>query len=454
MGPCGLDLARTRLARRADIGALDPAGLVALLDLIGLAAVLQAARDLKLACAIKAEAAGEIDGVDPFGAVQLAYIEVARAAGPKASVEAVVVPIRCIRAIGCGQVPVPAAQHTTRAADNLEVLVLEHRLGAEAIGRKLGQRDRVGGRTEGPVQVRGAAAIGAKAIEFDILIYLIAKVDAEDVGLLRHGAKILGHQTIDGLLARVRLAIDQRIEAYAVGDALGAVRGPAIHVAIGQASKPVLAQSHTKVGIHRQIAAIVAVKVAPMANRDLPALLLFIKDDIDHPGHGVRTILGRRTIAQNLKARNRCRGDHVQVHTDGTIIEGRDRVDQRGTVTALAIHQHQSLVGIQTPQRARGNYRRGATARAGRQVERGHQIAHRLKDTRLGPLLKLFGIKDIDRSRACNRTTGHTAHTRHNDIVNLSGLFPSGLLLSQSRARDQTQDAGRCQPHGPQSGLS
>src|SRR5690606_10162186 len=132
-------LARERLARRTDVVALDPARFVPLLDRVVLPAVLQAEGHLQLAGVLEREAARHIQRIDPLGRRQLSDVEMTRTARPQAGVQAVVLPVRNVRAVTRRQIPIPAGQTATGAEDRLIVLVLDDGQGAQAVRRELGQ---------------------------------------------------------------------------------------------------------------------------------------------------------------------------------------------------------------------------------------------------------------------------------------------------------------------------
>ncbi len=103
------------------------------------------------------------------------------------------------------------------------------------------------------------------------------------------------------------------------------------------------------------------------------ALRRVVEDDVDHPGHRVRTIQRAGTVAQHLNAADRADRNGIEVHRSGALADLAVGVDQRAGVAAFAVHQHQHLVGREAP-KLRGAHVIG-TAGVGlaREVERRQQ---------------------------------------------------------------------------------
>ncbi|MNE07332.1 hypothetical protein D3C80_999460 [compost metagenome] len=96
----------------------------------------------------------------------------------------------------------------------------------------------------------------------------------------------------------------------------------------------------------------VAFLVAAEAVAGVPTLVTLLEHDVDHPGNGVRAVLGGRAVAQDFHPFDGRQRDQAEVH--GRRATGVDQAlagDVGAGVAALAVDQHQHLVGGQAAQR-------------------------------------------------------------------------------------------------------
>ena len=72
---------------------------------------------------------------------------------------------------------------------------------------------------------------------------------------------------------------------------------------------------------------------------------------VDHPGNGVGAVLGGGAIAQHFHIFQGDAGDHADIGPVSPFAGAGDKLgDQRGSVPAFAVDQHQGLVRSQPPQ--------------------------------------------------------------------------------------------------------
>ena len=137
--------------------------------------------------------------------------------------------------------------------------------------------------------------------------------------------------------------------------------------------------------------------VAAIARRRTSARRCLFQLDVDDAGDRVRAVLRRRTVAQHFDALDRERRDGVQVDCRRAAPDGAVDVEQRRDVAALAVDEHEHLIGRKAAQR-RGPQRVGAVGdRRLREVEAGDQVVEDL--VRLGQprLRQLLARNDVDR---------------------------------------------------------
>ena len=104
-----------------------------------------------------------------------------------------------------------------------------------------------------------------------------------------------------------------------------------------------------------------------------------LEAEVQHAGNGVRAVLGRRAVAQDLHALERDRRDGCQVRPLCAIGDAiAQPVNHRSAMTALAVDQDQRVVGGQPPHVGRPDDGARIADRLGIDVVRGHDIAYKV----------------------------------------------------------------------------
>ena len=177
--------------------------------------------------------------------------------------------------------------------------------------------------------------------------------------------------------------------------------------------------------------------------------------DVDHARDRIRTILRGGAVAQHLDPLDRERGDHVHVDRRRTAPDGAVDVEQRRHVAALAVEQHQRLVGVQAAQR-RGPRHVGAVGDRGlREVERGDQLVQRLVELPGARRLQRAARNDVDRHGAVDRGPVGDAAADDDDLVGrfvalrrrIGRRFLAGRRLHRLRPGGCGEDRQGCR-HG------
>ena len=154
---------------------------------------------------------------------------------------------------------------------------------------------------------------------------------------------------------------------------------------------------------------------------ELATIAATTRDQVHHPGHGVRTIDGRGTVLQHVDTVDRRLRNNVQV-------EGGDTAARAGRPRPAAVQQDEGAIG---PEAAERNGRRtrsavghkgagdgrvdlGRTGRQGRGLQQLGGIAE-------AALLRAIGGQDLDRRGAVE--LGHRdARPRNDDVIDLRSL--------------------------------
>ncbi|KAF1066181.1 MAG: hypothetical protein GAK45_02000 [Pseudomonas citronellolis] len=129
------------------------------------------------------------------------------------------------------------------------------------------------------------------------------------------------------------------------------------------------------------------------------ALVGRLEDDVDHPGDGVRTVLRRGAVAQHLDMVDGADRDGVEVDPGGALLQAAADIQVGGFMAALAVHQHQHVVGAEAAQRLRVGQRRGIE-RLGLAGQRGQQLDQRIAQVDRAAAAQLLGADHIDRAQA------------------------------------------------------
>ena len=155
------------------------------------------------------------------------------------------------------------------------------------------------------------------------------------------------------------------------------------------------------------------------ARRRLAALVGVLQHDVDDARDRVRTVLRAGAVAQHFDPLDRADRNAVEIDRARALAELRLRGQRRGRVTALAVDQHQHLVGAQVSQLCRAHEVREVRVRLARQVERRHQRldgrAH-LARNRRRPADRLGGHQ-VDRRQALVEAAARSARADDDDLL-------------------------------------
>ncbi len=238
------------------------------------------------------------------------------------------------------------------------------------------------------------------------------KRERGDVAVTGGGKRIAGDAVGEGEfgIGRDRLRIDLRVanlerlpadcrlrDAGRAGIGARAVGGILL-VELGGDVQPAAVAAVGHAGVAGELV-VVAVARRILAEAGLQAAALFcaLEHDVDHTGNGVGAVLRRGAVAQHFHPCDGRDRDGVQIHRRRAATDGAVEVEQRGGVAALAIDQHQHLIGRQAAQ-LRGTDRAGAIAqRRAREVQRGQGARQRGGQFRGAGGLQRFGADDVDR---------------------------------------------------------
>ena len=138
-----------------------------------------------------------------------------------------------------------------------------------------------------------------------------------------------------------------------------------------------------------------------------------LEHDVDHAGDGVRAVLRRGAVAQHLDVIDRRHRDRVQIDAGRAAADAAVQVHQRALVPALAVDQHQHLIGTEPAQRRRP-HRVGAVGdRRPREIERRRQRLDHLRRLGVAARGNLLVRDDVDRHRLLGRGAGRARSDGH-----------------------------------------
>ena len=188
---------------------------------------------------------------------------------------------------------------------------------------------------------------------------------------------------------------------------------------------------------------------AILAIRDLRAPALGTPQPyIDDPRDRVGSVLGGCAIAQDFDPLDRQRRDGVEIDRRAAASDRPVQIEQGGSVTTLAVDEHQRLVGRQAPQGCRAQRIRTVGNRGLGEVEAGHQLIEDLVDLGVAGIVQCVPADDVDRNRTVRCGAIRPAGSDDDDLF-LRGLrfFDRKIgfvrrLLSQ-RGRCEKSQSGR-----------
>jgi len=259
---------------------------------------------------------------------------------------------------------------------------------------------------------------------------------------------------IESRFTRIGLTVDQRELLARVGPR--AVGVAAIAVFGSHREKPALAEVQPGKATDVVELAIALVEFA-VAVVQTGAAVGPLEHDVDHAGNGIRTVLRRRAVAQYFDALDGAARDGIEIDRRGAAAQTAVDVDDGGGVPALAVDQHQRLIGRQTAQLRRAHVVRSVGDRGVGEVERRNGTRQRLDQLAGAMRIELLDAEHIDRrQRLGDRAIGQTG-TGDDHLIQAFGFgficnfgVRGGGILRCDGTRRQHQSNGHQQRAAPQ----
>ena len=258
-------------------------------------------------------------------------------------------------------------------------------------------------------------------------------------------------EAVERGFARVGLAAHQRVLLARVQ--AGAVGGAAVAVFGRKRDEQALVAHRSEGAQVHQFA--VALLVFAVARVEAALGAGALEHDVDDAGDGVGAVLRGRAVAQHFDAGDGVGRDGIEVHRRTAAADAAVEVEHGAAVAALAVHQHQGLVGRQAAQLGRTHVV-GAVGDAGaREVVGGNQPGQGLVDLGRALALHLGGIEHIDgRERFGHRAVG-AAGAGDDDGVEHGGVVGRGFFggfVSRRCVLGAGQGRGQGQRDGDEQG--
>ena len=242
--------------------------------------------------------------------------------------------------------------------------------------------------------LRLLAGIVGVAVEVEAVAEIGAVVGEEldvvpDVGLAPDLGRV-GH-----------VEISRGLESSGIVALHRAHRGPGVAVLQAQVGPGALVAQADVAGDAEQLAVAeelaVAVEEAAGLGLDGDPFVVVLQLEVHHPGDGVGPVLGRGAVAQDLHPLEGDGRDDGQVGTLGAVGHAvAEPVDHRGAVAALAVDQHQGVVGRQAPQVGRPDDGPRVADGLGVDVVRGHDVPQQVGQVGAALLDELLAADDVD----------------------------------------------------------
>ena len=304
------------------------------------------------------------------------------------------------------QVPVPGVVERGAVADGQRT-VLD---GGDEVGQEAVR-----------IQVGHGAAVAGAAEEARGIAFALRQA-AEPVQFAVAGADRAVHPQVGVGGVGVADALGHARRAHAQGVLAGAVGFLAIAVFDAEVDEAVVAEFEAVVQAAVQHGAVAFAGLAGL-EEDLGFLGLLLQHDVDDAGDGVGTVLRRGAVAQHFDALDRGDRDGVDVGTGRAAGDGLLHVHQRLLVAALAVDQHQHLIGSEGAQGGRAQDV-GAVADGGaREVEAGFQHLQELAQLAGAGALELLAVDHVDRCCGVGGGAVLRAAAEDGDGVELAGGF-------------------------------
>jgi len=257
---------------------------------------------------------------------------------------------------------------------------------------------------------------------------------------------------VDGLVLRLGVADDA--QAARVGTV-----GAAAVVVFARDAQHAIRHGNAAVGRGEPVLAVVLRVFAETG--DGFAAEVLAQFHVDDAGDGIGTVLGGGAVAQHLHVLDGEDGDRVHVRARVAAVARAEQVHEGRRVAALAVHEHEGLVGAETAQGGRVDEVGAVGTGLARRVERRRDVGQGLGEVELAALLGGFRQRDVvDGHRGIGgRRVADAARADDVDAldVGVGGggrgriLCEGGRRESQCRAAVQAQQdrlADRCEFQG------
>ena len=175
-----------------------------------------------------------------------------------------------------------------------------------------------------------------------------------------------------------------------------------------------------------------------------------LEDDVDDARDRVRPVLGGGAVAQHFDRLDRRQRDRVDVGAGRAAADRLLHIDQRLLVAALAVDQHEQLVGAQAAQRGRADDV-GAVADEGRrEVERWVEVLQHLAQFERTGRLDVFRADQAHGHGGIERRLGLGARAEHHDLRHIAvGFLCAGWCERRQQGRRQQGASWQCLFHHP-----
>ena len=196
-----------------------------------------------------------------------------------------------------------------------------------------------------------------------------------------------------------------------------ALRELLVEPVAGDGDEAAVAEGQTDVALDAVLRT-VAFEVLTGVIDEADAFAVFLEVEVDHPGDGVRPVLGGSAVPQHFNASDCRGGDGGKVRALGT---GTADLHQGGAVTTLTVHEHQGVVRGQTAKGCRTDEGRPVADRLPRHVVGRHQRLHEVVHVGVGRPFNGFCVKHVHRNGGIR--CGPRLTTETGDHHLFDGLF-------------------------------
>ena len=304
-----------------------------------------------------------------------------------------------------------------------------------------------------------AVAIGAKGIGLDAVGQLVARVE-------RHVVEREARVTVDGVDVReVRIGLDtgnlhraecrqQRAVGREEATIVLAVLGIVVELVLaGDIDEAAVAQAKAEIGADAGGLAAVLV-IAAAVEGDRAPVVGILGNHVDHAGDGVRPVLGGGAVLQHFDAADRAGGNEREIGGRAARIGAAAQHRQvGGGMAALAVDQHQRVIGAQ-PAQCGGQGEVGGIAAKALEVERWQALRQHLGQVLLAHGLQRLTAEELDRGGAVFRLHADLPGAGDDDVSRR--FCRRGLLRIGGGGQGNQQGSGAKErdfhPSGPPKG--